>query len=96
MDRDEYEFYAPIILMIITLGLILELYLIRRYFKKLEASKIDEKKNEETKDRANLVYMIPMFFLLTSITGYVISNGLLGDMDILAMMGICTLLLILI
>ena len=96
MDRDEYEIYAPIILMIIILGLILELYLIRRLFKKLKTSEIGEKKNEETKDRAYLVYMIPMFFLLTSITGYVISHGLLGEMDILAMIGICTLLLILI
>jgi len=95
MDRGEYEIYRLIILFIIIFGFTLQFYMIRRLFQKLQDGKIENKqKQKEKKRRGYLLYITPFFFILASITGYIISNELLGDMDLLLILGVVMLVFI--
>src|SRR5690625_1112143 len=95
MDRGEYEIYRLIILFIIIFGFTLQFYMIRRLFQKLQDGKTENKqKKKEKKRRGYLLYITPFIFILTSITGYIISNELLGDMDLLLILGVVMLVFI--
>lgn len=94
-DRGEYETFAPIILLILIVGVIFHFYLISRSFKRKKEEKKNKKSGEKEKGGSSFSYaFIPILFLLVSITGYVIKNDLLGEYDILFGMGIFTILYI--
>ncbi len=90
LDAGEYEVYGPFILLIILLGFILHVYLIRRYFLKMAEEQLGSKqKTKEKNNRSNVFYkLIPIFFLLSSMTGYIIRNDLLLDGDLIFIIGI--------
>ncbi len=87
-----YEAFAPVFVVIIIVGFLFHLYLIWRSFKDLKEKKNRKKKK---KKKGNIMYaLIPILFLLVSITGYIIKNELLGENDILFGTGIFTFLYI--
>src|SRR5690625_1615449 len=90
----EYEIYAPMILMIIIVGLIIHLYLIRRCFHELKNEYV-EKDDQVKSEKGNVVFVVmPIIFLLASVTGFIIRNQLLGDMENLFILGACTVVFI--
>lgn len=87
MDQGVYEVYAPLVVIIIMLGFLLHIYLIIRYFKGV-------KKNKGATKSSGLIAFTPFLFLLVGITGYIIRHDLLGDTDILFVLGIGVFLLV--
>ena len=95
MDAGEYEVYGPMMLLIIIFAFLLQIYMIRRYFLNLQEEKRNSKQaRKEKKSRRFLFYVTPLFFLLASITGFIISNDLLGDMDFIFIIGIAAVVMI--
>ena len=94
INDEVYEIYVSMILIVIIIGFIIHIYLIRRYFQRLKEEQAD--KNNEKKNRKGTVsfLILPIFFLLASITGFIIRNQLLGDMENLFILGACTVVFI--
>ena len=80
-----YEQYAPLALAIIIFGFGVHFYLIRREFRDLKPKK---KKKKEKNWNALLYAFVPVLFLLVSATGYIFKHDLLGDGDILFILGV--------
>ncbi len=80
-----YEQYAPLALAIIIFGFGVHFYLIRRKFSDLKPKK---KKKKEKNWNVLLYTFIPVLFLLVSVTGYIFKHDLLGDDDILFLLGV--------
>ena len=94
MNDGVYENVAPIILIIIISGFIFHLYLVLRSFKKLKLEG-EVSNNRQKKGGSKLIFtLFPMLFVLTSITGYIVKNELLGEYEMLFGLGICTFLFI--
>ena len=89
-DQGVYEAYAPLVLGIIIFGFIVHLYFIKREFTSLK------EENEKKKKSGSLILyaLLPILFLLVSVTGYIIKNDLLGDYDILFLLGVGFILLV--
>ena len=80
-----YEQYVPLALAIVVFGFGLHFYLIRREFRDLKPKK---KKEKEKNGNALLYAFVPVLFLLVSATGYIFKHDLLGDGDILFILGV--------
>lgn len=89
-NDDVYNIYRSMTLIVIIVGIFIYIYLLRRSFRGYRAGS-SEKQNKKSESIGKIVFILtPIFFLLTSITGYIIRNQLLGDMENLFLLVICT------
>ena len=89
-----YEEYLHLALGIIIFGFLVHLYFIRRKFTSLIEEK-EKNKNKKKKKSDKLLYaLFPILLFLVSVTGYIIKNDLLGDYDILFLLGVGFFLLV--
>lgn len=72
-----YEDYAPIIIFIIGLGIVLHLFLVRKEFSDRKV----EKQKKRPKQAKMSIYFVGFLFFLVSVTGYAVSNNLFGDFE---------------
>lgn len=88
-DRFVYKEYLLIIIIVITLGVILHIYLTSRNIQQRKRSNltIENKKDANIKRRSSYLSFF-IIILLISLTGYIFNNDMLGEMDVLAFTGI--------
>ncbi|MGG0656636.1 hypothetical protein [Rummeliibacillus pycnus] len=75
-DRDIYDFYAPLVLMIIAIGFIVQIIVLRNWIKGIEG--INKLRNKKTKKKL----LFPVLFLFAVLVGTIFNNNLFMDKEI--------------
>lgn len=90
MDSYVYEEIFPIIAFVIVIGFLFHFYLVKN---ELKSDKVKKKKRKKANQgRRNYLYkVIPPFFLLAILIGYLMKNDLFYESELLFLLGIITL-----
>ena len=91
MNNGVYEILFPIIIIVIIFGFLFHFYLVK---KELKSDKAKKKKRKKAKqDGKNFLYkVIPPFFLLAILVGYLMKNDMFYEGELLFLLGVSTLL----
>jgi len=91
-DRGIYQFYAPVVLIIICMGFVVHVGWLLTKIYDLKREKVKNK--ETTNQKLKSIILIPIIFFLVIVAGQVIKSGVMKDMELAFILAIATIVFI--